>query len=440
MAGIGLASIPPLAAADPLSDLKVQIEALQRKVLDLEGAQKATEAEAARKAIEASTKDTRTTSGDAVTGGATKGSFKLPGSDTSVTLGGYLKLDAIYSDRTAGVASQGNQFLSPSLIPIGPTAGDNARGQLTLHARQSRLFVKTATPTGFGDLTTYLEGDFFGADGNETVSNSNSFRMRHAWATLGHLSVGQFWSNFMNEAALPETLDFGGPVGQIFIRQAQVRWTDKVAAGEWSLSFENPESLFGVPGNATLQRADRDRLPDIAARWKTRIGTGTYTAQILARDIRIDSGAPISAADNRWGGAIGLTGVVPTFGSDDLRFDVNAGNAIGRYQQLGFFADGYIDANHRIELAPTVSGYVAYRHYWTPTIRSSLVLSASHASNPSTTAGGLNRSARSEHLNLIWSPVAAVNLGVELINARREVEDGRSGNVNRLQLSGQYGF
>ena len=438
--GMSLAIVAPLARADTLSELKAQVDALQRKVLELESAQKKADEEAARKAAEPQASNARAAPADVVTGGATKGSFKLPGSDTSVTLGGYVKLDAIYSDRSAGAASQGNQFLFPSLIPVGSTANANARSQTTLHARQSRLFVRTATPTSYGDLTTYVEGDFFGADGNETVSNSHNFRIRHAWGTLGHLSAGQYWSNFMNEAALPETADFGGPVGQIFVRQAQVRWTEKFSDGEWSFSLENPESLFAVPGTATLVRADRDRVPDIAGRVKWKLGAGPYSAQFLARNIRIDSAAPLSATDNKWGGAVGIAGVVPTFGKDDFRFNLNAGNVIGRYQELGFFADGFIDANRRIALAPEVSGYAAYRHYWTPTLRSSLVLAGSRASNPGGTFGGINRSARSEHLNLIWSPIPVVNLGIELINARRAVEDGRSGNLNRLQLAGQYGF
>lgn len=410
--------------ADDLSDLRRDLAALRERVTAL---QETSPAPPDASAV--------------VTAGATPGSLRLPGSDTSVTFGGYLKLDAIYSDRSAGTASQGNQFLSPTLIPIGPTAGDNARSQTTFHARQSRLFVRTATPTSLGDLTTYVEGDFFGADGNETVSNSNGFRVRHAWGTLGPFSAGQYWSNFMNEAALPETLDFGGPVGQIFVRQAQVRWTARSTAGEWSVALENPESLFGVPGTPTLLRADRDRWPDLTAKFKTTLGRGIFGIQAMARDIRIDSSAPLATTDSRWGGALAVSGVIPTgTGKGDLRFDLNAGNAIGRYQELGYYADGYVGDDHRIRLAPTVSGYVAYRHFWTARLRSSLVIAASRADNPPIAFGGVNRSARSEHLNLIWNPVNAVNLGVELINARRVVDDGRSGRLNRVQLSAQYGF
>ena len=57
--------------------------------------------------------------------------------------------------------------------------------------------------------------------------------------------------------SLPETLDFGGPVGQIFARQAQVRWTQAFdgsrvgTPGQWSVSLENPESVVTVPGGAS---------------------------------------------------------------------------------------------------------------------------------------------------------------------------------------------
>src|SRR5438552_15624688 len=162
---------------------------------------------------------------------AEKGSFKLPGSDTSVTLGGYVKFDAIWSDKSAGVDSVGDQQLNINLVPVGPAAGQHKKDQVTFHARQTRLSLGTSTPTAYGDMTTYIEGDFFGADGNESVTNSNGLRIRHAYGSLGNFSAGQTWTNFFNEQTYAETLDFGGPVGEIFIRQAQVRWTQQFAGG-----------------------------------------------------------------------------------------------------------------------------------------------------------------------------------------------------------------
>jgi Porin subfamily len=382
---------------------------------------------------------------DAVTGGSMPGSFKLPGSDTSVKLGGYVKFDAIYSNITQGVDAVANQQTVDSSIPVGPNGSptDNKKGQLTFHARQTRLNLATSTPTEYGDLTTFIEGDFFGTDGNESVTNSNGFRMRHAYGALGGFLAGQFWTNFFDENVYAETVDFGGPVGEIFIRQAQARWTQRFDGGEWSTSLENPESLFAISGSpltagsATPFRSDRDHYPDITGRLKTKNDVGTFNAALMARNIRIDTPA---AAGAKWGGAVSLTGVVP-IGNDDFRADVNVGNAIGRYQLSGFFPDGYVDAAGQVRLAQAKSAYAAYRHYWAPKLRSSLILAGSQTDIPSGgTFNGFNKSARSAHVNLIYSPVPRVNLGMELIGEKRTVVDGDYGVLRRVQFGAQFLF
>jgi hypothetical protein len=207
-----------------------------------------------------------------------KPTFLFPGTDTSVTLGGYVKLDAILSDKSAGVDSVGDQMLNPGLIPVGADAGAHKKNQVTLHARQTRLSLGTSTPTSRGDLKTYLEGDFFGdlPNGNETSTNSSGFRLRHAYGALGGFSAGQYWTNLFNQDAYPETLDFGGALGELFVRQAQVRWTQPFGSGEWSVSAENPESVLAVPGKSTTFRSDSDHAPDLTGRVKIASGRGIY--------------------------------------------------------------------------------------------------------------------------------------------------------------------
>ena len=170
--------------------------------------------------------------------------------------------DALYSSRSAGTNSAADQLLDPTAIAVGLTAGVNELHQITLHARQSRLFVRTATLTTWGDVNTPLEFDLFGTSGNESVSNSHNLRLRHAYGTLGGLLAGQTWSNFMMVSALPETLDFGGPVGQTFVRQAQVRWTQPFSGDQWSVALENPETVVTRPDGSSL-RADDDRVFDL---------------------------------------------------------------------------------------------------------------------------------------------------------------------------------
>ncbi len=413
-----LTGVAPLAAAQTVQELKAQLEALQRRISELEQKQQAA------------------APANVVTGGDIPGSFKLPGSDTSVKIGGYIKLDAVFSSRSAGANSDGDQLLTPQLIPVGPGAGDNERRQVTMHARESRLNVLASTPTRWGALSTLLEGDFFGAAGNETVSNSHGFRLRHAYGTLGSFSAGQFWSNFMNTAALPELLDFAGPVGNLFIRQAQVRWTEKFAGGEWALSLENPESLFATPGTAAATRADDDRVPDVVGSLRFNAGAGKYWVGGIARNIRIDSPA---AAQDKWGGGLAFSGTIP-IGRDDLRFLVYGGNAIGRYNAPGFYVDGILDGAGNLSLPDVVGGYAAYRHFWTPALRSTLVVSASRADHPTGAFGGINKSDSSVHANVIWTPWKSVDVGAELIHARREIESGATGSLNRLQLSAKHAF
>jgi hypothetical protein len=361
---------------------------------------------------------------------------------TSFTVSGYVKLDAILSSTSAGVDSVGDQMLVPSLIPVGPNAGAHKSDQVTFHARQSRLSLATSTPTAYGPLTANLEGDFFGdlPNGNETSTNSQGFRLRHAYGQLGGFTAGQTWTNVFNQAAYAETLDFGGALGELFVRQAQVRWAQKFATGQWSVSAENPESVLAVPGTATTFRSDSDHVPDLTGRVDFSAHGVTYSVGLLARNIHVDSAAAPAASSGKWGGALAFTAIVPAIGRDDLRMNLNVGDAIGRYQVGGFFPDGYVDAHGELHLARQTSGYVAYRHFWSPTLRSTLELSAASSAPPPDTFKGINQADRSQHLNLIWRPVANFDVGAEVIHARRVVTGGDAGNLNRLQFSVQYSF
>jgi hypothetical protein len=429
---LGALACTPLAHAETIDELKQAIDALTRQVAELERQQAA----AARERASDATK--------AVTAGRPKGSFKLPESDTSVTLGGYVKLDAVFSNPSAGVGNVGDLQLSPSSIAVGPDAGDHEHNQVKFGARETRLFAKTNTPTPLGDLDTHVEIDFYGADGNESVSNSHGLRLRHAYFSLGRFLAGQTWTNFMNPAALPETLDFGGPAGQIFDRQAQVRWTDTVALpgiatpARWSVALENPETVATVPGGASF-RADDDHVPDVTGQVALDTTFGRFSVHGLVRQVSVDSGATPAANGRRIGGGISVAGIVPAIGKDDLRFTASAGNAIGRYAN-GFFPDAAVAPRGDLALPTQWTVFAGYRHYWTDRLRSSLVLSMAHENNPAAAPANTNRSARSAHVNLIWSPVDHADVGVEYLYADRETEDGQKGHLDRLQASAKYAF
>ena len=68
----------------------------------------------------------------------------------------------------------------------------------------------------------FVETDFYGT--------SSALRLRHAYGSFGGLLAGQTWSTFVDEDNMPSTIDFEAPMAFASIRQAQVRWTQKIAS------------------------------------------------------------------------------------------------------------------------------------------------------------------------------------------------------------------
>lgn len=215
--------------------LKEQMRILMERIDQLEQQQATSDQQVEEKLAEMEGK-VDTVPANVVVGGDIPGSFKLPGSDTSVAVSGYVKGDFIY-DLDADV---GDSF-SVASIPL-DSAPD--RDNVRLHARQSRLRVKSHTDLGNGGaIDTHIEGDFFGGGGNQFFSNSSSFRIRHAYGAYntgnGTFLAGQTWTLFGGFNYV-STVDFFAPNGQVFLRQGQLRWTHPSG---FAISVENPESF-----------------------------------------------------------------------------------------------------------------------------------------------------------------------------------------------------
>ncbi len=374
--------------------------------------------------------------------GDIKGSIKIPGTDTSLAIGGYVKLDAIYNSQSvggSGGSNLGDQILSAGLIPV---SNDSTEAdQITFHARQSRFWLKSFTPTKeWGDFNTYLEMDFFAfqAPGNERVSNSYAPRLRHAFGSLGRFLAGQTYTTFMNVQALPELNDFGGPVGRVFARQPMLRWTqpfDKNKA-DWMFAIESPETtLTNVAGKR--ESPNDDHFPDVIGRVNLYRPWGNVSFAGMVRNIRKHQGQYNSDV---YGGALSVAGRVKTIERDDMRFMLNYGNVLGRYVSSNLFNDGVINAKGEIELFNQYGGFVAYRHWWYNNWRSTVVYGLSYADNVDYIAGTVSQWAQSGQVNLLWSPLPQTTIGLEYTYAARGLENGNSGNLHRVQFSSVFKF
>jgi hypothetical protein len=350
-------------------------------------------------------------------------------------MGGYVKLDALLSDYSnAPTRGVGEDFFIPGTIA---TSGEPRDPRLNLHAKETRFWLKSFTPTARGDITTHFEIDFLlGQQGDERVGNSFSPRIRHASLSWGRWTVGQTWSNFLHTSTLPDYLDFIGPVGVTFARQAQIRYTVPTENGSWAFSLENPETTLTPFGGGPRIDADDGTYPDVVVRRNWFGDWGNVSVSALIRELKIDD---VGFEDAEIGSAIGVGGKIMVGDQDDVRWHVNYGNALGRYMGLNAFNVGALDATGKIHLTTQYGVLAAYRHVWNDRLHSSFGASFASADNDTQISGlAVPEAYQSAHTDIVWSPVERMTIGAEYIWGRRQDESGDEGTLNRLQFSAKY--
>ena len=120
--------------------------------------------------------------------------------------------------------------------------------------------------------------------------------------------------------AYPTTVDFGGPAGPAFIRQAQIRYTN----GDFSVSLENAESR--IEGETT-----RDSVPDFTARYANSGDTFSWFAAGVVSKYEVAGGVNNGESTSNFGAHVGAS---IDFSGGDV-FGVVAVNG-GRYTYYGW--------------------------------------------------------------------------------------------------------
>jgi len=316
--------------------------------------------------------------------------FKLTDKDT-ITFGGYIKLDARYTDGTIAYRD----------FWIGGGTVIEDTSSFKIFANESRINTKFV----HGDVTGFVEMDFYGGGGNEIISNSVHPRLRHAFIKYKNVLVGQTWTTFMNTSALAETADFAGPlVAEPFVRNTQVRYTN----GGFQIALENPESYGGD--------ASQDSVPDLTAKYTVKGDWGNVSFAGLARQLNTVGGE----AKNAFGASI--AGRIKTVGKDDFRFQISSGN-LGRY--VGVTAATDLVGEKKEE---STSVMVAYRHFWNEDMRSTVFYGATETEES-------DRERSHWGVNLFKNYTPKLSFGVEVGQFKMDEVDADS---MYAQLSAKY--
>ncbi|EED36885.1 secreted protein of porin family [Luminiphilus syltensis NOR5-1B] len=357
--------------------------------------------------------------------------------NTKFTYGGFISLNALATNYSDGKPASPliDDLLVPSLIPTG---GDSSYSTTNIHAKQSRFLFGTETKTDAGVFSSRVELDFMiGGQGDERISNSYAARIRQAYVDWnygsGSLLAGQAWSTFHDVSTLPYFVDFVGPAGTVFNRQAMVRWS----TGNWQFAAENPRTRLNGVAHDDFNSS---YMPDLVARYKTKTGNMNWSVAGILRTLSYDD-RNTGMDDSAQGYGISGSGKYTLEGGHDIRMQLSYGDALGRYLGLNMFNDGYVDINGDVETFDQMGGYLAYRHLWSQAWESSIGYSYSAADNPSDVdSSSWAKEYHSFHANLKYKPAPGLWIGGEYIYASKELENGDKGDLDRIQMAVQYSF
>jgi uncharacterized coiled-coil protein SlyX len=442
----GEAEAAKAAQAAELQVMKDQMAALAKQLEDLRAAIPGMLAQqdlAKRlEAVEAATEKVPELPKTIVSAGDFPGSIRIPGTDTAIKFGGRIRAAAIF---TLGPLGSEDRFLTNS-IPV--EADDEAAGKgrrTTFSANTSRFNFEVRTPVGENYMRAFIEGDFFG---NTAIDTRTAFRLRHAFAQYRGFLFGQTWSTFSDPAANHQDMDFEGINGENVIRQAQVRYAWKRGKTDLAVAAETPQvSITGGQGV--------NQIPDLVGRaiWPVK-DIGHFQVAGVLRQIRgqwtLDP--TVTRSSFAWGAT--ASGVVPFHYfklTDRLIFQLNVGEGNARYindlNSLGGQDAVFDDATGALGPLPATGGYIDFEHQWTQwettrvmKLRSSFIWSYVAVDNLGFQPPDAYRRTNRFSVNLVFSPIDRIDMGVEYIYGSRENKNGLRGTSDQFQVVGIFRF
>jgi DcaP outer membrane protein len=316
--------------------------------------------------------------------------------------------------------------------------------------RQSRLGVRSSTPTTLGELKTTFEFELFGTG---VDAGQTTFRLRHAYGELGKFGAGQYWSPFMDPDVFPNSLEYWGPTGMVFFRNVQVRWMPLQGDRSLTLALERP----GASGDQGVY-ADRVELQNIRARFPLPDFSGAYKysknwgyvraagmLRLIKWDDVLNDQFDLSGDATGWG--VNLSSNLKPTKNDTIRLQFVFGEGIQNYMN-----DSPVDIGVENNLGnpvtplvgkaiPIIGTVVFLDHTWNQ--KFSTTIGYSHQDNDNTNAQAPNAFRVGHYAlgNVLYYPVPNVTVGGEFQWGRREnFSDGFHSDGFKLQFSFKYNF
>jgi hypothetical protein len=283
-AALALLLGPPPTRADELTDLRANQELLQKRIDQLSQAAPGSVPIPGQYVPGYGPPTGPAGPNQPVVSGSFPRSFLVPGTDTSLRVGGFANVVAQWyaSGARQGGSLQGqgginnNTFFDGpggtgnlASIPLNNSIEHSRSNAFNLSPRTSRFLVDARTPTAWGVIKAYLEWDF--AYNNTSVIQSNNqgtamsefARLRKAYGTFGGFEGGLDVGIMHDGDADPELID-GDATRNGRLRTTLLKYTYAGPYGTvFNAGMEQPDATISTPfGKNDI---DSNAIPGIAA-------------------------------------------------------------------------------------------------------------------------------------------------------------------------------
>lgn len=415
-----------------------------------------------------------------VTDGSFPGSWKVPGTNVSVKVGGQAAMRATYDVGNATVPGAGGDIVTSALVPLDKTPLAKRKNETRLFVEYSRGNFDARTDTDYGPLRVFTEFDYgvhVSTNGAYQTSNRMDLSLRHAYLDWAGWTFGQTWTTFMDLTFIPEFLDAGPPVGYSISRVPMIRYKAPVpvVGGMLNVAVERADSdvqcvpatapgcvnnvhttPFGTPTTSTSfgnGGIAQPYSPAMIANYSRTTPYGEFTVAGMMREIALNDG--FGHHGSTWGNGVLVSAHFPGFSSFPLQMHGQGdnwytwayfGDGIGYYVADFAGFGGTFDGRNNVKTLEGFSTVAGYQHWWSDKWRSNLGLGFARLYNggagdliPRSTVGYVHY-AEQGYLNLMWNPVKWLNFGLEFNSLTRKDQSMHHGTVNRVMFGTTASF
>jgi hypothetical protein len=317
-----------------------------------------------------------------------------------------------------GQSGPSDIFTDLAFQPLDNAGGLKGRTRYTTET--SRVGFDVSTPINGAPLAAKLEIDFYGY----SQEKRNKPRLRQAYVEHKGWLVGKTWSTFMDLDGLPETVDFNGPIGAPFSRRVMLRyaWGNADKGYKWTVALEQAKDQFGGGSSG-------EKLPIFVARVDKTLANGAYNMRVMSHEKR-------SPTNSKRGYGFGLGGRYKLTNKDTLM--AQYARVYGDIDML-YGSNGYAISPTTGELSfdKNQGMVLGYARVFSEQLRSNVALGFNRGQSAQAID---NRSLNQLFMNLIYTPVKGVDLGLEFIYGQRKNFTNNVGTMRRMDLMARYSF